>query len=117
MPVRKHHHPVQIERSEELETNFKTCCGLIDANNTSQLAVMLDSYPLLVNFHDHGSDTLLIIAARAGSLEAVKLLLKRGANVNATNQDGRTAPEAAQPCFTQLVAFFVTKRCQSSNFF
>ena len=96
--------------SEELETNFKTCCGLIDANKSSQLETMLDSYPLLVNFQGHGLDTLLIIAARAGSMEAVRLLLKRGANINATNQDGRTALlEAAQPRFTQLVAYLLQK--------
>ena len=70
---------------------FNYCRDLIYLNQLEELTTVLDEDARLINYPGPGEDTLLIIATRAGSLEAAKILIKRQANVNAKNVNGTTA--------------------------
>lgn len=60
--------------------------------------------------------TPLSDAAFRGNLEIVKLLLDRGANVNATNRDGNTALiSAAFMCRTEVVRLLLDKGASTSH--
>lgn len=84
---------------EELLSQSSEKCAMSDEGQTAlHLAAQQDSY-LTVKVLAHGfrpdepnieGETPLMLAVMAGNIETAKVLLKAGANVNATGEDGRT---------------------------
>ena len=70
---------------------FRACVG----NDVHTLRYLLRSNPELVEATNDSGDTPMIAAARAGAVDAVRLLQRRGADMTATNIDGQTAVAAA----------------------
>src|SRR6202453_364912 len=66
----------------------------IRENNLAQLKALLDQ-PASANLADHSADrrgiTPLMYAAEVGSVDAMRVLIDRGADVNAQNDFGSTA--------------------------
>ena len=62
----------------------------VRANNLARLRTLITS-PADANARDEQGDAPLLYAAAVGSLEAMKLLLDKGADVNAQNAFGTTA--------------------------
>lgn len=67
--------------------NVFVCCRL---GKTSRLAELLDRRPDLIDARDVAGETPLHEAARYGHVDAVELLLDRGAEVDARGGDGST---------------------------
>ena len=59
-------------------------------NSVSELKDLLDKKPLYINKPSSSGETALHKAAAKGSLDCIKLLVQRGANVNALDKQGRT---------------------------
>ncbi len=59
-------------------------------NDTARLTELLDKYPALLEVKDNSGRTPLHEAARSGSMDTLKLLLERNADVNATDNAGQT---------------------------
>lgn len=60
-----------------------------------------------VNHTSHEGLTPLKIAARAGRLEVVELLIRNGANINFVNNDGSVIFDAIHSKNTDLIAFLL----------
>jgi serine/threonine-protein phosphatase 6 regulatory ankyrin repeat subunit B len=58
--------------------------------NAAGVARFLKKYPTSADAHEHGT-TALMMASRYGQREIVELLIKKGADVHAENDDGYTA--------------------------
>ena len=59
-------------------------------NSVSELQDLLDKKPWYINKPSSSGETALHKAAAKGSLDCVKLLVQRGANVNLVDKQGRT---------------------------
>lgn len=59
-------------------------------NSVSELQELLDKKPSYINKPSSSGETALHKAAAKGSLDCVKLLVQRGANVNLVDKQGRT---------------------------
>ena len=59
-------------------------------NSVSELQDLLDKKPWYINKPSSSGETALHKAAAKGSLDCVKLLIQRGANVNLVDKQGRT---------------------------
>lgn len=59
-------------------------------NSVSELEDLLDKKPWYINKPSSSGETALHKAAAKGSLDCVKLLVQRGANVNLVDKQGRT---------------------------
>lgn len=59
-------------------------------NSVSELTELLDKKPSYINKPSSSGETALHKAAAWGSLDCVKLLVQRGANVNIVDKQGRT---------------------------
>lgn len=64
-------------------------------DDTHTMRYLLKGDMTLLETANHAGDTPLIAAARAGSSEVLRLLLRRGADVMSMNKDGQTALVAA----------------------
>lgn len=71
---------------------------------------LLDADPELLESRDYLDDTPLIVAARLGHLEIVKLLVERGAESNATGFGAKSALHcAATNGYEEIVAFLLSQ--------
>jgi ankyrin repeat protein len=68
----------------------------ITQGDAEEVGKLLDAQPDLIYEVDGGSQTPLHIAASKGNAEIVKLLLDRGADPYAMDDEGRTPAETAQ---------------------
>lgn len=67
-------------------------CAAAKRNDTAALQSLLDANgPVLINSSDSAGDTALIWASWYGNLEAMKLLLDYGADINLRGVRGKTA--------------------------
>ena len=81
------------------------------AGDCAQLRELLDRDPALVNARDEGQDTPLHVAAMMGSMEAVVLLLQRGADADARNTIGQSPLlYAAYNGYAAIVDTFIARR-------
>ena len=89
----------------------------VEANDVSAARKFINQAPRRIN-EQRPSDgtTALNAAALRGNLEMVKLLIRRGAKVNATNRDGNTPLHAAVfLCQTEVVKYLLEKGASTSK--
>ena len=87
--------PVQ-EGPQEHEPSKDSLLQLMEQGQTDQVKQLLFSKPALaVQTLDHSETTALHIAAASGNFELVRALIRRGANINAQNEDNLTPLHAA----------------------
>ncbi len=83
---RKHEMEVdQIIATEELQRRAIIACT---AGNMKSLGESLDEGNLSVETTDSQGNTLLLVATQQGNKRLIKMLLRRGAKINAQNGDG-----------------------------
>lgn len=83
--------------------------GIARANDTASLRSLLDFDPSVVNACGQYGDTLLLKAAAAGAYEFCRELLEAGADVNLSNNRGRTPLiEAATGGYEALVVLLAS---------
>ena len=84
---------------EVVDTGAQTAAGLsyeeqilyaVNAGDVTAVQGYLDSSPDLITAFDSTGNTLLHQAATAGQVEVARLLIERGADVNALNAAGKT---------------------------
>lgn len=76
--------------------------------NEEEVARLLDADPALLDKQDRWGDRPLVLATQAGQLGVVKLLVDRGANLNASGVNEKTALHyAAQGRHMDIVAFLL----------
>lgn len=68
-----------------------------------------------INSRNSFNETALMVAARSGSLNAVNALLRAGANVKATNSNGKTARSLAKSAKNKEIAK-ILKRAEKGKF-
>ena len=74
------------------------------------MRILLDVGKANVNAKDNGSNTPLHLAASRGHIEAVTLLIERGAEINPINNNNQTPLDSAHVCnHTDMIAFLKTK--------
>ena len=79
------------DKKSFLATGTNAVFNLARSDNAEALARLLDAKPRLVNERDADGTTPLFWAASAGATNTLRLLITRGATVNATNRTGLTA--------------------------
>src|SRR5690242_21225798 len=82
------YHPVLVEAHERL--NITPGHNLVIENACDDLARHLINFPAAVTLRDDSGYTLLHWAAKCGAVEALEVLVKAGADVNAVCNRGRT---------------------------
>ncbi len=75
----------QVIATEELQRKAIVACT---AGNMESLRAALDEGNLSVETSDSHGNTLLLVATQQGNKRLVKMLLRRGAKINAQNGDG-----------------------------
>jgi ankyrin repeat protein len=86
----------------------------IKEGNEEEVSRLLDADPTLVEKEDSYGDRPLAIAAEAGQLGMVKLLVHRKADINASRGYGWTALHyAAEGGLKEMVAFLLSKGAQA----
>jgi len=83
--------------------------SLTALGRTAAVASLLDADPALVQTTDASGWTALHWGARTGQLETARLLLERGADANARNENGRTPlwPAAYEGRYEELVTLLI----------
>jgi uncharacterized protein len=72
------------------ENNIETFVNAAQAGNFDEIERLLKNNQQLLNQKNNSGDTALIAAARKGRLGVIKLLIKKGADVEGTNRLGHT---------------------------
>ncbi|WP_051359856.1 ankyrin repeat domain-containing protein [Adhaeribacter aquaticus] len=67
----------------------------VKSGNLEEVKSLLDNEPDIVNTKDNKGYTLLHLAAQEGNGDLIKLLLERGADINALTEDGQSPMEIA----------------------
>jgi ankyrin repeat protein len=81
------------QENQKLNELFETCLDLLKINNISQFKKIIQENQNLVNFQceEEMGATLLFPSAAWNKLDAVKILIDAGVNVNIRDKEGFTA--------------------------
>jgi ankyrin repeat protein len=81
-----------------------------------KIRMLLDADPVLLESEDDDGDRPLAVAALFGKLGVVRLLIARGANINATGYEGQTAlHRAAEQGYEEVVALLLDKGAHAKS--
>lgn len=89
MDVVKQHIDAGVKLNDH-DTEYWTPLMTAIANRNYEIADLLIAHGADVNMRADYDETVLFMAARAGSIRGIKYLLSKGANVNPKNRDGET---------------------------
>ena len=64
---------------------------LIQENNLREFKDIIDKYKVSTESRDNGGNTFLLFSVECGFFDFVKLLLQKGANIDAQNDEGNTS--------------------------
>lgn len=99
--------PCDSRTSESMPIPLLYSAGFGDTKN---LTCLLDNGANVNTINDKTGSTALMVAARAGNANAVRLLIERGADVNAVDKEGGTAlKNAARIGHTDVVRVLLEK--------
>ena len=82
---------IKLKMKKELTNVEQILFFLIQENNLREFKDIIDKYKVSTESRDNGGNTFLLFSVECGFFDFVKLLLQKGANIDAQNDEGNTS--------------------------